>query len=396
MTIKNRTDLKSYFVKNAIPTEGNFADLIDSQLNQSQDGVFKPDGEALSVVAATGDQKRALRLYASYPAPNPDWMIALNPAQDPATAGTSRAGLGVTDGAGRTRLFIDAATGRIGVGTNNPQVALDVVGGVQANGFRGRYDLVLNDYRTVNPASNVCLQSPGNDRDAWIYRDAADASRNWGIYHRQIDSPVAGLPANSIGFIGGDSSRLQAYVNLGDGSGFFAGALSTPAGLIFEGSVPHIDRDGALYRNTDGQCYLTVDDHFYLRHSGTGANWAAHFDTNDGNLELKGFLVASKLWSSDGHVQGADGSLMTDIANLSEPLNKLRALRGVTYRRRDLLDGKARLGLLANEVAGMFPELVFTGRSGERGIEYAGLVALLIEAVKELHDFVINRKPVPG
>jgi hypothetical protein len=134
MTIKNRTDLKSYFVKNAIPTEGNFVDLIDSQLNQAQDGVFKPDGEAFSVVTAPGDQKRALRLYASYPAANPDWMICLNPAQDPTAAGTSRPGFGVTDGAGKTRLFIDAATGRIGVGTNNPQFPLDVAGGVQIQG----------------------------------------------------------------------------------------------------------------------------------------------------------------------------------------------------------------------------------------------------------------------
>src|SRR5215470_9890041 len=104
MTIKNRTDLKSYFVKNAIPTEGNYADLIDSQLNQAQDGVFKPDGEALSVIAAPGDRKPALRLYASYPSATPDWLISLNPAQDPANAATtSRSGFGITDGAGRTR-----------------------------------------------------------------------------------------------------------------------------------------------------------------------------------------------------------------------------------------------------------------------------------------------------
>src|SRR3954465_3708673 len=99
MANKNRTDLKSYFVKNAIPTEGNFVDLIDSQLNQSQDGVFKPDGDALSMVATPGDQKRVLRLYASYPAVNPDWMISLNPVQDPAAAGSvGRLGLGITDG----------------------------------------------------------------------------------------------------------------------------------------------------------------------------------------------------------------------------------------------------------------------------------------------------------
>ena len=44
MATKDRNELKAYFVRNAIPTEGNYADLIDSQLNQAQDGVFKPDG----------------------------------------------------------------------------------------------------------------------------------------------------------------------------------------------------------------------------------------------------------------------------------------------------------------------------------------------------------------
>lgn len=222
MATKNRTDLKSYFVKNAIPTEGNFADLVDSQLNQAQDGVFKPDGDALTVTAAPGDQKRVLRLFASYPAANPDWMISLNPAQDPANAATtSKPGFGVTDGTGKTRLFIDAATGQIGVGTNTPQCALDVSGIAQANAFRGRYDLVLNDYRAVNPKSNVCLRSPGNDRDAWIYLDGVDNGSNWGMYHRQIDSTVANLPANSIGFVGGNT--LRAYIGLGDGSAYFAG-----------------------------------------------------------------------------------------------------------------------------------------------------------------------------
>src|SRR6185436_3953678 len=138
MATKNRTDLKSYFVKNAIPTEGNFADLIDSQLNQAQDGVFKLEGEPLSVVAASGDQKRVLRLYANYPSANPDWLIALNPLQDGASASTAKAGLGITDGAGTTRLFVEAGTGRIGLGTNTPQATLDVAGDVRANGVRGR------------------------------------------------------------------------------------------------------------------------------------------------------------------------------------------------------------------------------------------------------------------
>ena len=129
ITTKNRKQLKAYFVKNAIPTEGNFSDLVDAQLNQAEDGVFKLPGEPLSVVAGPGEQRRALRFYSTYPAANPDWQISLAPAQDPGNPASVRQGFGVSDGAGQARLFIDRSTGNVGVGTNNPGDRLTVSGG---------------------------------------------------------------------------------------------------------------------------------------------------------------------------------------------------------------------------------------------------------------------------
>jgi len=99
-------------------------------------------------------------------------------------------------------------------------------GDITANRYRGVNSLVLNSYTTVNPSSNVYLYSPGNDRDAWIYLDSADTGSNWGIYHRQIDSAVGGLPGNSIGFIGAGTNTLQAWISLLNGEGFFAGSLT--------------------------------------------------------------------------------------------------------------------------------------------------------------------------
>jgi hypothetical protein len=74
------------------------------------------------------------------------------------------------------------------------------------------------------------LYSQTNDRDSWIYLDSADAGSNWGIYHRQIDSDVSGLPSNSIGFIGGGNSALKAYISLASGNAYFSGALSKGSG----------------------------------------------------------------------------------------------------------------------------------------------------------------------
>jgi hypothetical protein len=104
--------------------------------------------------------------------------------------------------------------------------SISLSGDITANRYRGVNSLVLNTYTTVNPSSNVYLYSPPNDKDAWIYLDSADTGSNWGIYHRQIDTAVSGLPANSIGFIGGGTNTLQAWISLQTGNGFFAGSLT--------------------------------------------------------------------------------------------------------------------------------------------------------------------------
>lgn len=311
---RSRAELKQYFVKNAIPTESNFAELIDGMLSQKDDGIAKLPNDPLSIEAAGDDtsQKKAIHFYNNFSDANPTWVLSLNPRQDPANAATARAGFSISDGAGNSRLFIERSSGNVGLGTVGPLRAglhidrgatnnlglmlsssgggwgsglqlentaagnaktfgiyagggalhfadvnanadrmlitkdgdvgigiapsaakLHVAGAVRANRFMSDSTLVLNDYTTVNPASNVFLYSQPNDRDAWLYLDSADTGSNWGIYHRQIDTPVKNLPGNSLGFIGG-GSKLQAYISLADGSAYFAGRVDAPSGGRFQ------------------------------------------------------------------------------------------------------------------------------------------------------------------
>lgn len=114
-------------------------------------------------------------------------------------------------------LHVDSTNDRVGIGTTTPSYPLEVDGAIQAERYRGENALVLNNYTTANPSSNVYLYSPGNDRDAWIYLDSAATTSNWGIYHRQIDSTVGDVPANSVAFVGGGSSAANAYISLQTG-----------------------------------------------------------------------------------------------------------------------------------------------------------------------------------
>jgi len=118
VTTRNREELKSYFLKNSIPTEGNFAELIDGSINQNDDGVVKQPGSPLSIQAAgdAGSMKPTLAFYNSFDDDTAEWSLTLNPRQDPNNAGTAQRGLGFTDGEGNTHLFIDRSAGRVSIG----------------------------------------------------------------------------------------------------------------------------------------------------------------------------------------------------------------------------------------------------------------------------------------
>lgn len=54
----NRSTLKSYFVKNAIPTQNNFEDLVESSINFEDDRIAPPTGEEPLRIASSSDDER--------------------------------------------------------------------------------------------------------------------------------------------------------------------------------------------------------------------------------------------------------------------------------------------------------------------------------------------------
>jgi|GEM_PF-1583081 len=127
---KSRADLQAYFKKNSIPTEGNFRDLIGAALNQRDDGIVKPPGDPLSVEASDQTHKPVLSLYEAFADPNASWVISL--AAPDGSRGFSVNHGPTASSAGGARLFIDAATGDVGIGTVDPTHTLTVAGSLAA------------------------------------------------------------------------------------------------------------------------------------------------------------------------------------------------------------------------------------------------------------------------
>ena len=93
-----------------------------------------------------------------------------------------------------------------------------------------------------------------------------------------------------------------------------------------------------------------------------------------GNVHVGGVLVSD-----------SDMKLKDNITKLSSTLDTIEGLNGYKYTRKDLEHDKYYIGVIAQEVELLYPELVYHNVSTDiKSVNYGGLSAVLIECVKHL------------
>jgi hypothetical protein len=83
----------------------------------------------------------------------------------------------------------------------------------------------------------------------------------------------------------------------------------------------------------------------------------------------------------------SDKSVKTDVQPVSNALDMVQGMHGCTYLRVDSCDAgshKRHLGVIAQDVQKVCPEAVHSDANGKLSVAYGNLVAVAIEAVKEL------------
>jgi len=78
----------------------------------------------------------------------------------------------------------------------------------------------------------------------------------------------------------------------------------------------------------------------------------------------------------------SDKRVKKNIKTFDDALNTVNSMRGVKFNWKET--DTPSIGLIAQEVEKLLPELVHTSDNGEKSINYGGVVGVLIEAIKEL------------
>jgi hypothetical protein len=102
----------------------------------------------------------------------------------------------------------------------------------------------------------------------------------------------------------------------------------------------------------------------------------------DNNLGVTGDITATGTVTAADFNTTSDIALKDNIQVIDSPLSKLAQLSGYTFNWKN--NDKEAVGIMAQEVEKVLPQIVATGEDGYKKVSYDSLIPLLIEAVKEL------------
>ena len=131
-------------------------------------------------------------------------------------------------------------------------------------------------------------------------------------------------------------------------------------------------------------------------------NSHTYFDGNVGDIHWRQgsstrfiFYMTTANMTVNGTVtQYSDSRLKDNIITIDGALDKVNQLRGVYYNRTDINTSERQIGLVAQEVESIVPEVVHTANDelNTKSISYAQLNALLVEAIKEQQTIIDDLK----
>jgi hypothetical protein len=307
--------------------------------------------------------------------------------QATATSGTTTGIVGRVFSAAGTALVVDNTQGgKLLSAQVNSVERLSVSGAgdvstsgsVTAASFAGSGSALTN----LN-ASNLASGTVPSARISGTYSSAVTFSNTGNSF----TGSGAGLTLNASNLTSGTVPSARV-------SGTYSSAVTfSNTGNVFYGDGSNLTGVGGGGTATDLNCTACVDASevsFSYAHVDVGNTFVGN-QAIVGDVTISGTAAKHPLDvalgagnpRADGWSTWSSRRWKTNIRTLEGALSTVQRLRGVSYDRK--VDGKHEIGVIAEEVGRVLPEVVVYEANGQDagGVDYSRLTAVLIEAVKE-------------
>ena len=302
----------------------------------------------------------------------------------------------------------------------NSGLDADVLDGQHGSYYQNASNLNAGTISDARLPSSISSDITGNAASA----DTVDVVSSGDNASRMVVFTSGAGAAKTLNVDGGlqfnpHSNALTASYYYGNGANITSlnGSYIT-SGTIDAARVATLNQDttgkaGSLYYNGSSQRISTLSNGlgFHNLANNTGNGYTLFYNSSTGlvgystsitnNNQLTngaGYTTYSSNQATDttsnvnfasvtasGNVTAfSDATLKTDIHTINDALGIVGKLRGVTYKW--LNNGEADIGVIAQEVQEVVPEVVKETLDGLKTVDYGRLVSVLINAVNELNE----------
>jgi hypothetical protein len=327
----------------------------------------------------------------------------------------------ILNGATTSTYMLVRGDGNVGIGSANPTRKLFVVGSVAAVNSDAN-DIQLNmsvDASTCNLAATY--GSTGSYVPLTFSTNSDERMRittggNIGI---GTNSPIL------VDLTGTSKPLLQIRQASNAGGQLRVGGSDGTVGLVFDysnsGFTSSIIR--SLYGSSSGEAAMYLDSGFIAFRTGTSFTERMRINSN-GNIRLyitpsvdttiewyqtPANIIQGKIWT-DGNPRvnvqcgGSNGVYLASGAtswtgnsderlkninsNIEGAVDKINTLRAVNFSWKDDSTNKENLGIIAQDIQKVFPQIIDQDKEGILGVRYTELIPVLIAAIQELNQKV--------
>ena len=208
---------------------------------------------------------------------------------------------------------------------------------------------------------------------------------NSGLTQLNAGLGVSG-PTNLLGTLGiTGASTLNGTVTVN------SGLTQLNAGLGVSGPTNLLGDLGVTGDSTFNGTIIITDNTDSISHT-TGSVVLNGGIGIAGSIHVKGDHTVQGNLTATSSTTSSDARLKTDITPIDNSLNKVLNMNGVYYNWIDTekYNDRHQVGLIAQEVEKIVPELVLTDDNGLKSVNYSQMVAVLIEAIKEQNSTIQN------
>ena len=235
-----------------------------------------------------------------------------------------------------------------------------------------------NGYGRIDFETNAAVNATYPTRGGFSFKTAGAGQfvtfTNQGRVGINITTPSERLS------IKGANQSVEEILRVRTGNGSYPNAGASLGVSGYEGEMCVYDSANVK------RIYLSSHYNCYINPKGAGLT-AIGKTTASYTLDVDGTIRAT----SDV-IAFSDRRVKENIITVNNALEKVTKLRGVTYTRKDTDDKSTKIGVIAQEVLEVLPEVVEKDDKGMYSVAYGNMAGVFIEAIKELKAEVDSLK----